>query len=161
MADFGCCYQKYAKCTKCDYVTYADCREFRFWRTKWLLKDLLPMTLRKVTPLEKGKCYYGTNEDLMRQYAANTALHLKKKIKKVKLNQLISIVLEQTEFNASIVYIECKKVVAENQKVQQVVESFVDKLVYQGTTVFIFSHQSVIKSADDWRKITKKEEEDL
>mgnify|MGYP000060459153 FL=1 len=65
------------------------------------------------------------------------------------------------EFNASVVYVECKKSIPDNIKIQQVVESFVDKLVMKGVTVFIFSYQSVIKPADDWRKISKKEEEDL
>jgi hypothetical protein len=157
----GCCYQKYAKCKECSYVTYNECKTFRLWRTKWLLKDILPMTLRKVTPLKKGYCYFGTNEDLMKQYAANTALKLQKQLRKLKLNQLISIVLEQEEFNASVVYVECKKSIPDNIKIQQVVESFVDKLVMKGVTVFIFSYQSVIKPADDWRKISKKEEEDL
>lgn len=157
----GCCYQKYAKCEDCGYVTYNDCRTFRLWRVKWILKDILPMTLRKVTPLKKGFCYYGTSEDLIKQYAANTALKIQKPLKKLKLNQLISIVLEQEEFNASVVYVECKKSIPDNVKIQQVVESFVDKLIMRGVTVFIYSYQSVIKPADDWRKISKKEEDDL
>lgn len=69
---------------------------------------------------------------------------------------MISIVLEQEEFNASVVYVECKKSIPDNVKIQQVVESFVDKLIMRGVTVFIYSYQSVIKPADDWRKSLKK-----
>lgn len=148
----GCIFQKYAKCPVCNTVVFRECRKFRLWKAKWILKDLLPIKLTKNfgIPLLEGRCYYSSNEDTARQVAARIALKLQKPVKKLKINQLISLVLEQEPFDSKITYIEMKPVGAEAVKVQQVVESFIDKSLFKGDIVVVYNGKSALKPSSDW-----------
>ncbi len=156
----GCMFQKYAKCAVCNTVVFRECEKFRIWKAKWILRELLPIKLNKKfgIPLQEGRCYYSSNEDTARQVAAQIALKVQKPVKKLKLNQLISLVLEQEEFDSKITYIEVKSVGAEVAKIQQVVESFIDNANYKGNIVVIFNSKSLLKVSSDWILIKETDE---
>lgn len=162
----SCKYKDIAKCKSCDFITFNDCKQFRYLKVKELIYDLCPITLRRVPKLSPNKIYYSSNEDLARQFAANLAIYLGHKVIRVKLNQALSLVLEGSRVNSKVVYLEAKKIPGEQTKIQQAIESFLDKQLLSGSTIIIFNNNLVLKPQDDWTKLkeesnSKVEEEDL
>lgn len=149
----GCAYKEYAQCKECNYVKFKECKNFRVWRAKYLLSDILPMTLNKVEDWSKNICYFSRKESKAKIVAASIALRNQFKVKKFTLNQAITVVVDRIEVEEKVIYLECRKSYGDQQKVQQVIESFVDNMLMQGKTVIIYANAGTIALNETWRKL--------
>lgn len=136
----GCTYANKTKCDNCKFVFYQECPNYRKERARFLLKEILPFDHSKlkgrVAP-EKKKAYCARNKDSIFLNAALLSLQTGYQIKRLTLNQVISITMESLEVEHKLVIVECSSKLNEASKQQGVLESFVDKMLMQGKTIFI------------------------
>lgn len=151
----GCAYVAQTKCKECTHVSYRQCPNYRREHARYLLRDILPFDTTKlkgkVVP-GSNKIYYARNKEIVLQYAALLAIKTNCKLKKYSLNQAITIVLEGGEVDERIVIVDCPSKLVEPTKQQSVLESFADKMLLQGKTIFIVSTPSVA-TLESWNKL--------
>jgi hypothetical protein len=151
----SCAYKNYVNCKTCGFVVYNQCENYRYWRVKILLKDILPMNLRVVEKtFNARKVYFTRSLDVAKQIAASIAIRTGAPVKKFTLNQVISMTIEGNMPEIPrLVLIECLKLRGEQDKIQGVVESFVDKALLAGSTVVVYSVVGSITQSVDWIKV--------
>ena len=128
----GCAYSRFSKCDSCDYVVYRKCPTFRLWRAKYLLRDILPITLTESDQKyygRLGECYYISDLTKAKKFVASTAIKLDKSVKMLTLNQALSIVLDQQEVEGKVFLIVGSPRPGDKDKIQSCVESLVDRML--------------------------------
>lgn len=159
MSELGCAYMKFAKCETCNYITYRDCFNFRLWRTKFLLKEILPLKLTSEDQKIKGilgRVYFSVNEQRAKKFVASTAIYVDKQIKSITLAQALSMETGPGyEPTHKVYYIYCGNRVGDKEKVQSCLESFVDSLLLENCAVVVCAKPGVISCGMSWTNLDK------
>ena len=144
----SCPYKQIAKCRTCTCDKPQACSIFVVVHAKLLSQELLPFKYNSNVSVE-SKVMWSRSESVAKSIALKYALKKGSKIKKLTLNQVMSIILTNLDFDYSIVYIECpSKVLADSDKVKSVLSTFVDRTLLTGGRVSIWCSQTSCLSLD-------------
>lgn len=161
-----CIYAEKLKCAECESIFYSRCRKFVKAHNTELIKEILPFTYKKqekTKEILKGRVIYSRDEDLLKSLAADIAVRLKTRIKKLNFNQTISVQLstEGMDFeNVRVIYIENIRKTDNSEKLLTVFNSFVDLCEMKGVRVFYYSRYKGIRDLD-WVTVEQGKEENI
>ncbi len=133
-----CKYSTQNKCTSCNYVSYKQCEKFRRAHVRMLIEEILPFKsteIRNVT----GHVVWSRDINKIKMSCALSAVAHNSKVRKLTLNQVMSLTLESQEVSDKIIFIEIsQKIQGDQEKVLNVLRSFIDRVVMTGSYVSIY-----------------------
>ena len=135
-----CTYYKIFGCKVCKYINYKQCPNFIKAHNTTLLQSILPIeNISEGKTINYRNPIYSRDAGLLLKALAKHAILSNKKVTKYNLNQSITLGLDYPEtLTGQLVYLELKGRVTED-KIIQVVMSFIDKLTLNNCQVFILS----------------------
>ena len=149
-----CKYSSITKCTECKYVEYRLCKKFRIQHNNFLIRELIPFNYSSLKNIpKKNMVSFSRNVDVAKSAAAFMAVRLNKKVTKYTINQAITLMLSAEEFYSSVVYVDCSKILQDNEKVESVLQSFIDKCLMDGSNIVVFLGKSNVLPSNDWFKL--------
>ena len=151
--NLGCKYQKSAGCSKCTFTIYKKCNLFRTWHAKWLLQDILPMTVIKSKPLSPN-IYYTRDAGLARQLVASSSLFYNKKLKYLTFSQIVSLFCDSDRnVDNRVIFIECLSRVPQESNSIVAFNSFLEKLMIDKRVIVIYVKPNTIPVNQSWIKL--------
>lgn len=146
-----CKYSKVQKCKSCSVVFYNTCKKFLVAHAAELSQNIRPF---KFTRQKFHKVAYSRDMNAAKSLALEAAIKVNSVVKKLSLSQVISLTISNEEIDGRVFYIECKqKVAGDPDKVMNVLQSFIDKIEYEGGCVFIYVAAGVVLNMGDITRI--------
>lgn len=136
-----CVYKDKLKCTQCSFIYNKQCKKFLVAHAKVIAQELLPFKYNAALRI-RDSVVQSINSDKAKSAALRFAMHKGVHIKKLTMSQVMSIVLNGDATDYDIVYIECsQKVFADQEKVKNVIQSFIETIILHGGRVSIYVSQ--------------------
>lgn len=145
-----CVYADKVHCTECKEVFYRNCKDFCRMHNLSLVKDIIPFDAKKVGEIPSKNVVVSRDLNRIKSLIAKVCINRNTPVKKLTLNQVLSVVLNKEEVEVGkVLYIECKqKPLSELEKVTTVLSGFVDSCSLKGTTIYIYNALAALKNPD-------------
>ena len=133
-----CKYSERLKCDECTFPFYKECPRFVGAHAMFLSDEIRPF--RFVNNLDvPAKVVTSRDMQKAKSAALKFAIRMNQPVKKVTVNQVLNIVLSGLDFEGKVIYIEyAKRVSGDADKVDGVVNSFIENATLRGACISIY-----------------------
>lgn len=147
-----CKYKNYTKCKSCTAVYYKECKTFQKAHIAFLTRNIRPFHF--VHQHFSEHVVWSRDEDKAKSAALQYASSLNQEIKVLSMSQVISLTVSNEEVEGKVFYIDYKaKLSGDSEKVLGVLQSFVDKILFQGGCISIYVGATVSQGPKDYKRL--------
>lgn len=133
-----CKFAKYTKCTECNTLLHKECKKFTVARAKMLCKDILPFKLNQEVRPKDNMCW-GRDISRVKSACFKYANRCGQSIKKLTINQVLSVVLSGDEVDGRVFFIDYStKAQGDAEKIKGVLQSFIDQQLLRGNYIALY-----------------------
>lgn len=148
-----CLFAQYVKCTECNVFLYKECKKFVVARSKYLCRDIMPFKLSQKLKVP-GKFCWGRDSNKMKSVCLHYANKIGQQVKRVTINQVLSVVLSGDEVDGRVFYVDySEKVQGDPEKVKGVLQSFIDQQLLRGNCISVYVGTGVVCQLDLEKKV--------
>lgn len=131
-----CNYAEHFGCSECSVAFHKECKQFVMAHAKWLSGSVQPFKYdNKVTVDYKDRVIVSSNEVRAKSASLLYALHSNKRIRRLSASQALTIAVSNEVLDDGVIYIDCKRIHGDCLKISNVLYSFAEVQVMNGSYV--------------------------